>query len=171
MATTLTISQASAKVIWTYEDVRAWANSTNSSNFGYSKSLANGTGASQADKIYLATGTISASATLSLDLAGSLTDIFGNTITLARVKILYFELQTTTSASSVLIGASTNPWVNWVSASGDKVRVRNGGCLFLCAPDATAYAVTAGTGDALDFVNEDGSNVATYRLAIVGSTA
>ena len=50
--------------------------------------LDNGTGANQADKVFTDTRTVTTGATDSLDLAGSLTDAFGATITLARVKAI-----------------------------------------------------------------------------------
>lgn len=178
MATSLTISGITARLPWTFESVQTWANSSNSYAFGYTKSLTNGTGANQADLLYVVQSTLSASSSTNVDLAGSATDVFGSTITFARVKAIYFELTTATTATSVAIGgASSNGFANWISSAGTfgtdqpKVVVRNGGVFLLVAPDATAYAVTAGTGDILKLTNQDGSNVATYNLAIVGASA
>ena len=177
MSTTLNSSGITARVPWSFENVLDWANASNSSSFSYTKTLTNGTGANQADLIYIRSTTLAAGATLNLDLAGTLLDMYGNTITMARFKVLYFELLTTTTASSVTIGGHATVAVgNWITATPDldtaqpKIRVRNGGCVLLVAPDATAYAVTATTDDTLTLVNADGANVATYRLVIIGSS-
>lgn len=178
MSTSLTIQAASAKIAWDFQDVRSWGNSDNNSSWAYSVSLANGTAVNQADLIYVATGTIAASGTLNLDLAGTLTDMFGNTITMARVKVIYVNLTTDTSATSLKVGGhATAGLANWITSAGTfgtdqpAVVVRNGGVLFLSAPDATAYAVTATTADILKLTNLDGANTATYKLAIVGASA
>lgn len=177
MATTLTAS-VSAKVGWNFENVLDWGNALNSATFSYTKSLASGTAASQVDVLYVAQGTIAASTNLDLDLAASLADMFGHTITFARVKTLYVELTTDTTSTGLWVGgASSNGFANWISSAGTfgtdqpRVKVRNGGAFFLSAPDATAYAVTAGTGDILRLTNADGSNVATYKLAVTGASA
>lgn len=170
MSTTLTVGSIQARVVWTYESVLSWGNAVNSSYYSYEKSLADGAGASQANRIYMAMGTIAASDTLTLDLAGSLADIFGNTITFARIKTFYFELTTDSAATSVGIGgAGSNTFINWVGAANDVINVRNGGCMLLSAIDATGYAVTATTGDQLLFTNNDGAAIATYKLVLVGA--
>jgi len=168
MATTLSIPSISGQVQWTFTDIKDWGNSVNSSVFSYSTYFTDGTGAGKANKIYISYSTIAASGNVTFDLAGSLLDMFGNTITMTKVKVIYFELLNSTSASSVLIGAGTNPMVNWVAAAGDAVRVRNGGFFLLSCSDATGYAVTAGTADVLRILNEDSSNIATYRVVILG---
>lgn len=172
MATTLTISNVQSLLSWSYETTQDWGNNTSQAgSFNFQDTLANGTAADQADKIYIAQTTIAAGGTTNLDLAGSLTDVFGNVITFARIKAIAFKLLTTTAASSVSIGGGTNPFINWVGAGTDTVRVLNGGCFLLFTPTATAYAVTAGTGDVLKLVNNDGSNIATYQIVLVGCTA
>lgn len=175
MATSLTTT-IKATLGWTFTDAQAWANSANASSFTYSKSLTNGTAADKADNIYLAQTTLAASGTVNLDLAGSVTDIYGNTITFARVKALYFELTTTTSASAMTLGAHGSAAAlagsgNLFGDTSDKVRIHNGGVFLVASPGATAYPVTATTADILLMTNEDGSNIATYKLAIVGASA
>lgn len=171
MATSLT-STARSSVNWNLSDVLAVIGDTqNNNSFAYSKQFANGTGANQADRVIVKNGTIAGGGNTTFDLAGSLTDFFGNVITLVRVKVLYFELTTGTTASDVSLGGDANPWATWLGAVTDKVKVRNGGSLCLVAPDAAAYTVTAGTGDILKVTNNDGANVATYKLVIIGASA
>ncbi len=178
MTTALTIPSMGAKVLWTFEDVRAWGNSSNSASFSYNKTLADGTGASQANRIYIYTSTLAPTTALVLDISGGLTDIFGNTITLARVKAMYIELTTDTAAASIAVGGqATLAFANWITSADTlandqpAVTVRNGGCFFLSAPDATGYVVTASTADLLRIYNNDAAIAATLKIVIIGSSA
>lgn len=173
MANTLTISNITGKVLWEFAKTENWGDSTRqSSSFTYSDSLAQGTGADQADLLFVNQTTLAAGATLNLDLAGSLTDVFGATITFARIKTFYFSLLTTTTASSVTIGNHASAaFLGWFSAATDRITVRNGGFFMISAPDATGYAVTATTADIIKILNNDGSNIATYQIAIAGTSA
>lgn len=177
MATTLT-SGCSASIRWSYTSSLAWGGPSDSAGYSYSNSMANGTGAAQADLVYILDTTLAAGATLNVDLAGTVTNVFGTTLTFARVKVIYLELLDDTTASSVLLGGhATAALANWITSADTldndqpKVRVRNGGVFLLSAPDATAYVVTATTEDLLTLTNADGSNIATYRLVIIGSSA
>src|SRR5262249_2010652 len=78
---------------------------------------------------------------------------------------------TGTTAVSLQVGNGTNPFINWVGSGAHTVQVRNGGVLFLSAPDATAYAVTAATGDILKILNNDGSTTANVNICIAGCSA
>src|SRR3990167_2633557 len=94
--------------------------------------FANGTGANQASGVFTDTRTLSASATEDLDLAGVLTDAFGSTITVDKIKaIMVTAASGNTNAVQVTRPAS------------------NGAPLFMAAvfPDATGIDVTASTGD------------------------
>ncbi len=177
MSTTLTISN-SVNVGWTYENVLTWANSSNTSSFSYSRSFTNGTTANKCDLIYILQTTLAPSTTLNIDLASGITDIFGNTLLFARVKLIYLKHKTDTTSSGVTIGGhATTALANWISSADTlandqpKITVRNGGTFYLCAPDATAYAVTAASADVLKLTNADGTNTATYEMVIAGSSA
>jgi hypothetical protein len=133
--------------------------------------LANGTGANQADLRFADRRTLAASASESLDLAGSLVDALGTTLTFARVKALLVEASSANTNNVVLGGAASNAFVNWVSDATDKVVIRPGGLLLLVAPGATGYAVTAATGDLLQVANSGGTTGVTYDITIIGSSA
>lgn len=136
-----------------------------------STALASGTGANQADKIFSDQRTLTASSTEDLDLAGSLTDAFGDTITFARIKAI-LVIADAGNANNVLVGgAAANQFINWVGDASDKVVVRPGGVFCLIAPDATAYAVTAGTGDLLRIGNSGAGTSVTYKIVIIGASA
>jgi len=132
--------------------------------------LTSGTGANQADKLFTDTRTLSASGTEDLDLAGSLTDALGTTLTFARIKAV---IVTAASGNTNNVNV-TRPASNGVPlflAAGDGIAVRPGGMFVWVAPDATAVAVTGGTGDLLTFTNSAGSTPVTYSVIIIGASA
>lgn len=131
--------------------------------------LANGTGANQADRIFTDTRTVTTGATDSLDVAGSLTDAFGATITMARIKAILIRAASGNTTDLQLTRPASNG-VPLFAAASDAIVIRPGGCLLWCAPDATGIAVTAGTGDLINVVNGSGAS-ATYDIVIVGASA
>jgi hypothetical protein len=142
-------------------------------------SLATGTGAAQADRLYRATRTLAATTGEDLDLAGSLTDAFGATLTFARVKGILIKLNTTTAGYTLQVGgsasvtgatATSNQFINWVASATDIINVRGGGFLLLWSNDATGYAVTASTGDLLKIYNPNAASI-TYDIILIGASA
>ena len=84
------------------------------------RSLFNTSGvtADQVDTLYCNTLTFAASTPQTLDLT-SLTDILGQSISFARVRLLIIRINSTTDGQNLLMGASgTNEWNALVSASG-----------------------------------------------------
>jgi hypothetical protein len=140
---------------------------------GFSRALgmASGTGANQADRIFHDTRTLTASANEDLDLAGVLTDAFGATLTFARIKTLVVAADAGNTNNVIVGAAATNAFVNWVGAATHTVTVRPGGLLLVAASDATAYAVTVGTGDLLRIANSAGGTSVTYSIVLVGASA
>lgn len=131
--------------------------------------LANGSGANQANKFWSDRRTLAASGTENLDLAASLTDAFGASITFARVKGLLIRAASA-NVNNVLVGGHASAaWSTWAGDATDLVVVRPGGLLLLVAPDATAYAVTATTADLLTVANSGAGTGVTYDIAIVGA--
>lgn len=138
-------------------------------NIAAAIALATGTGANQADKFWSDTRTVTTGATDSLDLAGSLTDVFGATITLARVKAIYVKAAAANTTDLQIARPAANGLVLFAAAS-DAINLKPGGVFLWCCPDATAIPVTAGTGDLLSIINAAGAS-ANYDIAIVGSSA
>ena len=132
--------------------------------------VANGTGADQADLVFRDQRTLAATTGEDLDLAGSLTDSFGTTITFARVKMLYVASAAANGDTIAVGGAAANQFINWVANATDIVNVSPGGAFMLFAPGATGYAVTAGTGDLLKIYNAHSAE-GTYDIVIVGASA
>jgi len=132
--------------------------------------LQEGTGLNSANRIWHDERTIAASGTDDLDLSGVLSDPFGATITLARVKGILISAAVTNS-NNVVVGTGSNPLINWLTGTTPAVVVRPGGLLAVVAPDATGYAVTAGTGDILRIANSAGGTSVTYQIVIIGANA
>jgi hypothetical protein len=145
---------------------------TRSSNVSttYSKQFTNGAGANQADRVWTDQRTVAASATDTIDLAGSLSDAFGAALSFARVKAILVQAATGNSNNVNVVRPASNG-VPLFLAAGDGVPVKPGGLWLWVAPDAAGVAVTAGTGDLLDFVNSGAGSPVTYDVVIIGASA
>lgn len=133
--------------------------------------LAPGTGANQADRVFADRRTLAASATENLDLAASLTDALGATITFAKVRALLVAAAAANANTVVVGGAASNAMSTMFGDATDTVVVRPGGAMLLVAPDATGYAVTAATGDLLKVGNGGAGTAVTYDVVIIGTSA
>ena len=133
----------------------------------------NGTGANQADKRWSSAGrSLASTVAESLDLAGALLDYRGNAITFARIRGIAIFNNAAIGASNLIQvgGAAANAFVNWVTAATAIVNVVPQGYLVLMAPTATAYVVTAGTGDLLQIKNSAAGTI-SYDIALLGASA
>lgn len=126
-----------------------------------------GTGNNQLDKVFHDMRTLDAAASESLDLAGSLVDSFGSTITFAKLKVLLIRNLSTTQ--TLTVGAGANPLINWIGDPTDVVKIPPKGMLLLVAPLA-GFAVTADTGDILKITNS-ATNPCDYQIALAGTSA
>lgn len=137
-----------------------------------STAFSSGTGAGQVDRVFTDTRTLTASGTEDLDLAGSLTDAFGATITFARIKAIYVSALST-NTNNVQVTRPASNGVPWLMAAGDGIALRPGAfCIWGSGvADATGVAVAAGTGDLVTFTNSAGTTGVTYTVVIVGCSA
>lgn len=145
-------------------------------DFSFDDELADGTGADQADTVWFDAATQIADATDTIDLAGGVTDVFGSTITMVRVKCMFFK-NTSTTASILQVGphATANPFQCAITSvggvTGNEARsVPPGGGFIIWAPGATGWAVGAGATDDFE-VFESSSLASAYEVAVVGATA
>jgi len=143
---------------------------TNSSTTNYSKSytLANGVAANQANMIWTDTRTIEASGTDDIDLSGALTSAYGTSLLFTKIKGIVISASASNVNNVVVGGDAAAALVNWVGDATDTVVVRPGGTFAIYAADATAYGVTAGTGDLLQIANSAGTSSVTYDIVIIG---
>src|SRR5262245_37171162 len=110
--------------------------------------LAAGTGLDQADRIFHDRRTLSASATENLDLAGVLTDIFGDALSFARIKLIYVKAAAA-NTNNVLVGGAASNAFPFLGDATDIVPLKPGEWFVKVTGSATAWPVTAGTGDIL----------------------
>ncbi|MFC7909063.1 hypothetical protein [Streptomyces nigra] len=134
--------------------------------------LLSGTGAGKADRLFSDRRTLAASATEDLDLAGSLVDAFGATITFARIKGIVIAAAAANINNVVIGNASSNAWATLLGAT-HTLTLRPGAFVAVGTgeADATGYAVTAGTGDLLKIANSAGSSSVAYDIHILGCSA
>lgn len=133
-------------------------------------SVVSGTGAGQADVLYQDQVSQAQSTTHTLDLAGVLAGIFGNTLTFARVKGLYVKasplnpgnLQVTRPASS---------GVPLFAAAGDAIILRPGSGLLWWADEAVGIVVTAGSADLITIVSDATAGTYIFDVALIGASA
>lgn len=166
---------------------------TDSETFAQSLSLGLGTGAGDVDTIVSTVRSIGASGSDTITLStmaatGSPTtinDIFGQAVTLARVRAILIQLlgptdgasgQTATGpddpdptdAASITIGdAASHPWTAVFSSTGTYT-INNGGSWCHVDDTTNGLVVTSGTSEQLKIVNNDSGLAAIYRLVILG---
>lgn len=160
-------TQIQLKVTATGSKTTGLATSTDPVSQDYTVNLSSGTGANQASNIYHAQRTLTASATEDLDLAGTLTNAFGVTLTFTKVKAIIIKA----AAANTNNVEVTRPALNGVPlfmAASDGISLTPGALVMAEFPDANGKAVTAGTGDLLTFTNSAGGTSVTYDVIIIG---
>jgi hypothetical protein len=133
--------------------------------------MASGTATGQADQIWSDTRTIAASTSEVLDLAGSLVDALGTTLTFARIKGLIVCAAAGNTNDVVIGGAASNTFVGPFGAATNTLKVKPGGILALFAPAAIGYPVTPATGDQFQVANSAAGTSITYDVVIIGASA
>jgi len=136
-----------------------------SSNF----TLANGTGANQADRVFTDTRTLSASATEDLDLAGVLTDAFGAVITFVKLKALIIKAAAANTNNVNLSRPAGATGVPVFLAISDGIIIPPGYTFAWFGP-GTGITVTPSTGDLITLTNSAGGTGVTYDVVIIGTS-
>ena len=170
MTTTLQ-SAISAQLGWTWRDLVGVASITNSNRLPFSKSLADGAGADQADAVWHAdnqTLTADESMTLALDMLQQ--SMFGDAITvpLSRVKaILIVNKNTEGNGYLVVGGAAVDEWHAPFGSPGDTVKVMPDSPLLLAN---TRDGWDVGVGQSALEIRAGGGSV-TFDVAVLGVLA
>lgn len=126
--------------------------------------LATGTGANQADKMFVASGSSPVSYDLSAGAGSAPVDAYGNQLTFSKIVGLF--LRNHSSTSGTIVTASGTMMLAFFPSVGPAVQVRNdGACLLWSAGDG--YTVTNATRDLLD-ITLSGTPSPTYTLILVG---
>lgn len=132
--------------------------------------LASGTGASSADLMFTDTRTVSASGTDALDLAGSLTDAYGTTLTFVELRAVMVAASSS-NTNNVRVNRPSSNGVPLFLAAGDGIDVPPGGVFLWSCPADGKVTVTAGTGDLLNIDNSSSGTSVTYDVVILGVSA
>ncbi len=133
----------------------------------YTTNLGPGTGAGQANEIYRATRTLTASATEDLDMSGVLADALGVTVALTKVKALVVHAAAA-NTNNVRVGGGNTTFSLFVSAS-DIIALKPGGTFVLTDPSAAGIAVANASTDLLTVTNSAGSSSVSYDIVVFGS--
>ncbi|MCI0557233.1 MAG: hypothetical protein MN733_01970 [Nitrososphaera sp.] len=142
-----------------------------STSYNPTFTFSNGTGNNQANTIFSDTRTLTASASETIDLSGSLTDLVCDLISLTALKFLIIRAHATNTNDVVFGPNSTNGFVSPFNAAADRVRVKPGGMAILVAPNSTGYVVTAGSADLLFVQNGGAGTSVIYDILFAGVDA
>ncbi len=136
--------------------------------------LANGTGANQADIIWLDERSVNASSNDDIDLAGALTDALGATVAAAELVALVIVNKAkdgTANTTTLTLGQGASNPVVLMGGTSPTLALRPGAALFLVAPDASGLAsVAAGSADTLRIANSSGAT-AKYQIGVLARSA
>ena len=133
--------------------------------------LSSGVGLDAGDLLYAAKSVaIGGSATTNLDVAGSLTDGFGATLTMVKIKLFYFKNLSVTAGDTITIGGHASAALLLFGTASHTHTVGPNGSILIVEPSLAGKPVTATTGDILKIL-EDAGNANTYDIAIVGTSA
>lgn len=120
--------------------------------------------------VWYETRELAATGTQDYDLAGTLADGFGDTITMAKLK--YVVLYRTANADASPAGSS----VTLSDAPSNGVEPFTGGAEadgvdgVIVLGSSVGRTITNGSADTVRVTNNDGTNKSTYTIAFVGST-
>ena len=150
--------------VWTHE--KTAGSSTVSETFSELLRMTHtsGTNASQMSTVVVIAATLAASATNTHNLAGGVTNSFGDATTFVDARLLAFRSSSATNPVLALGNAATNTFSSWLGAASHTVRVAPGGLLLWTAPVA-GWSCADGN---LQVVNT-GTNSATYQLYVGGA--
>lgn len=134
--------------------------------------LTGGTGAGQIDTFYAAQITIAASGSTTLDLNGSVTDQFGNSVAFLHVKaIMLVAAAGNTNDCQIGPGAS-NPFAGPWSGTTPLTSVSPGETALWTKGQGSAagWAVTASTGDIIKLANSSSGTSVTCTVYVAGTS-
>lgn len=132
--------------------------------FHYRQKFGNGTGANKVGVVF--SGRFSTAVAVDHDLRGGLVSVAsGASVPFPIVCGIFLKNLSTTTGQYLSIGGGSNPFITWLGATGDAIRVGPGGLFTLWSP-VDGYAVTADTADILRVTPATGT--IAYELCVVG---
>jgi hypothetical protein len=152
-------------VSFTINDRRTVGISTSANLFAKpapSIAYTDGVGANQANSLYNATRSLVSGAD-SVDLTGTLKDLYGSNFNLVRVKGLYIFVHAN-ATGNMTFGNDTNAWATFLGATSTMV-LHPGDIFLIATPGSGGWGVTASTGDILKVA---GTGTDSYDIAVIG---
>jgi len=129
--------------------------------------LGDGNGANQANKVFSDTRTLASNTSENLDLVGGLTDSFGASIALSKIKAIIIVADPA-NTTTLTVGNVANGIVAPFGAATQSISVPPGGMFMVANPGAAGFAVTDATADLLKIANAAGGS-ANYDVVIIGA--
>lgn len=115
------------------------------------------------------TTTVAPSATTTLNLNSGLTDPLGGSLVFGKIKSIYIEHTSASTASSIKVfAAGTNPFQGPLSA-GAYFTLAPGESIYLQSYTSSGWAVS-GTVKNISILNNSGTNSAIFRVYVDGTT-
>lgn len=162
-------TRVSASMVSTQSSTLDLGTASYAPSLAYTASLTDGTGNDQFKIIYADSGTIAASDSTLIDLAGSATDAFGATITCATLKGIMVTAPAT-NVNDVIVGGAKTAAINFLGvAAADTlnfVPVGPGGAFMLVRPK-TGTTVTGGSRDIVRLKNSAGTSTVKYTIQVL----
>jgi hypothetical protein len=163
-------SKLTGKLDFTYVTAVGGENVVYQPSIDLADTLATGVALDTADLLYFAKAVaLTGSGSNNHDVAGSLADAFGATLSFVKIKLLFIRNLSTTAGNTITVGNATNPLLIFGSATHTHT-IGPDGMLLIWEPSLAGKAVTASTGDILKVANNTANNV-TYDLVIAGTSA
>lgn len=122
----------------------------------------------KANILFSDTRTVAISGNEDIDLAGALTNAFGQTITAAEVVAIFIKAHAGNTNNVNVTRPADTGFVGPFLAAGDGISVKPGEYQLLVS--RSGWGVTAGTGDIINIANSGAGSTVTYDIVIVGRT-
>ena len=167
MALTIT---ALASVAGTH--TKSFEGETPSLRVAFDKSLAftDGTVQDKADRIWIDEARVLNATTENIDLAGVLTDVFGDAVVFVKVNGIYIHNKQTAAGETLKVGGAADNAFMLFDNQTDIYTIGPDGVLFISEPSLAGKAVTAGTGDLIKLDSGATANL-TFDIVIWGRSA
>lgn len=120
----------------------------------FETALTNGTGANQANNVFVDKFTITGAGTQTYDLAGGVSSPLGGVLTFTAIKAIILK---NTGAAPLTYGGGSSPFLGFLGDASDEIIIPAGGLLVLTDPTAAGQTVTASTGDLITIGATDGA--------------
>jgi len=131
----------------------------------------NGEGADKAEAVFHDTRTLALSTSEDLDLYGSLTDAFGNTMNFTKIKMIHISAADGNTNNVEIGGAAATQFLGIHKDATDISVLRPGAWLAWCVPDATGMPCATGSTDLLKIANSGAGTSVTYNIVVIGEIA